>query len=109
MNLNNSDVMAISMIKSYIEAGPSQYDPIAELCEQSGLKESKLTQGFKFLFGFTIHQYRLMIAMEYANSLLEEGRTVKEVAIRLGYYNLGHFTRAFIKIYGVPPSTIKMK
>lgn|GEM_PF-1824651 len=44
--------------------------------------------------------------MEYGKALLEAeaGAQVKEVAIKLGYHTTGNFSRAFVKVFGKPPS-----
>ncbi len=53
------------------------------------------------------YQYLLRRRMNYAAGLLmNEGLLVKEVAFRLGYPDAFQFSRAFKRIYGIPPSQL---
>jgi AraC-like DNA-binding protein len=109
MQLSNSDIIAIQSVKCIIECRVHQRIAIKELCELSGLGESKLTKAFKFCYQTSIFQYQLFISMEYAKALIEDGMQVKAVAILLGYRKMGHFTRAFSKVFDRPPSGFKLK
>lgn len=107
MKLTDADKDAIEKIRQMIECGIFGATSIKQLCEVAEMSKSKLMNGFFLLNKKTIYQYRLTIAMEYAKSLLEEGRSVKEISIQLGYKTSGHFSRAFTKVFCSTPGTFK--
>jgi len=42
-----------------------------------------------------------------ARDLLSKGRSVKETAMELGYYDEFHFSKEFKRFYGQPPKAYK--
>lgn len=85
-----------------------QLPTIPELAKQVGVNEMKLKQGFKEIFGQSIHQYvvnyRLTLAREI---LLDSDKSIAEVAFECGYSYPSHFCTAFKRHFGVPPSKIR--
>jgi AraC family transcriptional activator of pyochelin receptor len=108
MQLSNDDINTFQKIKRLIESDVFTHIALKELAVAAGFGETKLKKGFRFLFQVTIAHYHLVISMEYARSLIEDGRQVKEVAILLGYKTPGHFIRAFGKIFGRSPGEFRM-
>jgi AraC-like DNA-binding protein len=49
-------------------------------------------------------RWRMQVAQ---NALQTEGATVAELASRLGYHSEAAFARAFKRVIGVPPGTVK--
>lgn len=77
---------------------------IKELSKQVAINECYLKKGFKEVFGITIYDFYLQQKMEHAKYLLyEEGLTVTEVAARLGYSSISHFSTAFKRQTGLKP------
>lgn len=107
MQLSNTDIKAIEKIRQMVECGIFQPMPIKQLCSCAYMGRTKLMQGFFHLYHTTIYRYRLTIAMEYAKALLEDGKSVKEVGILLGYKTPGHFSRAFTKVFPGRPGSFK--
>lgn len=107
MQLSEIDIEEIKSIRHIIESGIFLRIRIKELLPLTRLGESKLTNGFKFLYQITISHYYLHISMEYAKALLEDGAQVKQVAIKLGYKTARHFSWAFMQVFHQPPSSFK--
>lgn len=81
---------------------------LAELSKLIGTNEFKLKQGFKEIFGTTPYAYHLQYKMEHARMLvLDTGLTLAEIAYRVGYSDPAHFTNAFRKEFGIPPSGLR--
>lgn len=103
MKLSYQEKAHIRTIKQLIDSMPMQRIPISDLMDKSGLPEEKLTKGFKLLFGKTIYNYQLHLAMVEAARLLEKGALIKSVALATGYKNSRNFARAFSKVFKVTP------
>jgi len=81
---------------------------LPELSRIIGINEYKLKKGFKEMFNFTVFQYLAEVRLELAkNYLLENKKSISEIAFELGYSSLQHFSFAFKKKFGVSPNQVK--
>ena len=81
---------------------------LVQLAKLIGTNENKLKTGFKQQFGRSVYNYLLHYKMEQAvNWMHEEQITLDEIAHRLGYADSAHFSRAFKKVYGIPPGKFR--
>jgi AraC-like DNA-binding protein len=88
----------------HIDMPPS----IPELSKIAGINEFKLKKGYKELFGTTIFGHLAEARLEQSMRALQEGtKSIAEIAFELGYSSIQHFSAAFKKRYGVPPSEAK--
>ena len=68
------------------------------------LPRNTLKEGYRYLFGKTIHQFHADHKLESAMQMLASGELlVKEIAFRIGYQNPSHFISAFKKKFGFTP------
>lgn len=68
------------------------------------LPRNTLREGYKYVYGKTIHQYHADHKLETALQMLNQGELlVKEVAFKIGYQNPSHFISAFKKKFGYTP------
>ncbi|MCP4262222.1 MAG: AraC family transcriptional regulator [Planctomycetes bacterium] len=80
-------------------------DQIAEECRIDGAYLCRL---FKRFDNQSPYQYLMRLKMNAAAQRLQSPNTsVKEVAFELGFGDPFHFSRAFKRIFGMPPSTFK--
>ncbi|MCM0756505.1 AraC family transcriptional regulator [Desulfovibrio aminophilus] len=78
---------------------------LGALARASGLSDKKLKYGFREVFGTSVYEYFRSHRLELARELLADDRmSVSEVAYRVGYLNLSHFSQAFRSRYGTNPS-----
>ena len=74
------------------------------------LSPYELCRVFRAHTGCTIHQYlnqlRLSTALE---TVLTPGADLTELALSLGYHSHSHFTSAFRKAFGVPPTMLRSR
>ncbi|HUR30816.1 MAG TPA: AraC family transcriptional regulator [Saprospiraceae bacterium] len=76
-------------------------DKLAVLYE---LPRNTLREGYRYIYGKTIHQYHTDHKLESAMQMLNQGELlVKEVAFKIGYQNPSHFISAFKKKFGYTP------
>jgi len=77
---------------------------IKELSRKVAMNECYLKKGFKTLTGKTINEYQQELRITKARTLLQQdGQTVSEVAMALGYSSISHFSTAFKKATGLKP------
>lgn len=77
---------------------------IARLSREVGLNERKLKQGFRHLVGNSVHSYLRKVRLDVAASLLQDGSSVTQAALAVGFDNLSHFSKVFSAAKGVSPS-----
>lgn len=83
---------------------------IDELARACGLNSFSLKQGFKTLFGTTVHGLYQQERMRRAWELIESGHlSVSEAGQQVGYTNLSHFSAAFRKAFGILPGELKRR
>lgn len=81
---------------------------LIELARLSGINDFKLKKGFKDVFGTTVFKYLFEERMQRSKTLILEGKlTVSEIAFMIGYKNPAHFTAAFKRKFGYPPSDLR--
>jgi AraC-like DNA-binding protein len=76
-----------------------------ELAKLVGLSVSQFDRVFRKTFGVSPRQYLLRVRVEAACRLLAESdETIVAIAIRCGFYDHAHFTRAFRQFMNESPS-----
>ncbi|UTY58988.1 AraC family transcriptional regulator [Massilia sp. erpn] len=77
---------------------------LAELAHTASLNERKLKEGFKALFGSSVHAYLQEKRMQAAATLLSETNlSITEVVMQTGYANPSHFSKLFRRHFGMTP------
>ena len=74
---------------------------LAALCNMSAINLQKI---FSRYAGVGVMEYFNRVKMRKATELLEEGLSVKETALRLGFHDQNYFSTVFKRIIGVAPS-----
>ncbi|MEO0901904.1 MAG: AraC family transcriptional regulator, partial [Bacteroidota bacterium] len=106
--LKKEDVEKMYEVKELLDLNFKKTDTLTNLAKKVGTNEYTLKKGFKELFGTSVFQYWKRIRLQTAKSmLLDEGLSVQEVSLKIGYKNPQHFTTAFKKQFGTVPSAIK--
>lgn len=92
---------AASLLTFDLEHPPT----VSELSGIIGMCRSRLFACFQEVFGITPFGYLHQKRMEKAGHLLRSGDiNVTQAAYGVGYSSLSHFTKAFKKYFGMPPS-----
>jgi AraC-like DNA-binding protein len=129
-----ADILIIQAIRGWIETDPSAQtgwlgalrddrigpalalihdDParawtVAALADELAISRSAFAARFTELVGEPVMQYVTRWRMRIAiNTLKDEGATVAELANRFGYRSEAAFARAFKRVVGVAPGSIK--
>src|SRR5690606_8553463 len=106
--LASDDVVKLLKARAILDERYAQAPTQKTLAEEIGMSESKLRQSFKDYFSITIYDYLTRVRMEKARSLLlDEGKSIAEVANATGYNHQQNFSAAFKKYFGIAPSDIR--
>lgn len=102
------DIEALHAIHTYVTTHYALPPSIPALARQFGLNRTKLTEGFRVVFGQTVFNYIQSVRMQVAKQLLLESQlSVAAVAHQVGYERAGSFATAFRQHYGYPPRGLK--
>ena len=94
----------LSKVRKHIMDNVDEIPDLDQLAHQYELPRNTLKEGYKFLYGSSLHQFHSDYKMESAMQLLSSGEMlVKEIAFHIGYQNPSHFITAFKKKYGSTP------
>nr|WP_307835674.1 AraC family transcriptional regulator [Elizabethkingia sp. ASV34] len=107
--LNVHDIETIYKIRTLIIEDLGKPPIIIELSVLAGMSPTKLKRLFSQIFGNSIFSYYQDLRMKEAAILLKENKySVSEVGYRLGFTNLGHFSRIFKQHIGMSPKKYTM-
>ena len=108
IDLKKQDIDKMYAVKEILDTDFKGNHTLLELAHSVGTNEFMLKKGFKELFGTTVFGYWNDLRMKTAKIMLQdEGLSVQEVSRKIVYKNPQHFTTAFKKQFGVPPSYLK--
>lgn len=92
----------------YMQAYYSTNLTIEDICTEIHVSRYHFIRMFKENTGWTPHAYLMRIRLERAKEMLEKGHcAVAEAAKQCGFINVGHFSEAFKRYMGVPPSSYR--
>jgi AraC-like DNA-binding protein len=73
------------------------------------MSESSFYQKFREIMGTTPHQYQKSLRLMEAQTLLSlDGYAVSDAAFAVGYESASHFSRDYLKKFGIPPKEAKV-
>ena len=75
-----------------------------ELSSMCGMSVSSMQKLFLKYAGIGMIKYYNNMRMHRARQLLQNGMSVKEVAVSLGYDDQNYFSTAYRRHFGIPPS-----
>lgn len=96
--------LATEILEQHLSNPPS----IAELASLCSTSRATLARRFRSAFGMTVREYLRHKRLEAARFLLtQEGLSVTEAALAVGYDSLPSFSRAFHAHFGHPPMAVR--
>lgn len=109
LTLRPRDVAMFERARELILSNLADVPNIRELARTLGTNTSKLTLGFRVLYGVTLNQFALNARMEKALSLLsQQDLSMAEIAETVGYQHQSSFTQAFSRHFGFLPSKARV-
>ena len=102
-----NDVINLFKVERYLTDNyKTEFPGVQKLSRLSMMSPTKLKSAFKRLFGYTLFDYYQKHRLELSRMMLQKKKPVKIVAAELGYSNPSHFSLAFRKEFGIPPSKL---
>lgn len=108
LDLRQSDREKVYTIQRRIVDNLEEHTIIRDLAQEVLTNESHLKNIFSKVYGMGIHEYRIYERLKKAIHLIKEGMTVKEAARQTGWQS-ADLIKAYSKVYGTTPGTIKKK
>ncbi|MHA7815125.1 MAG: helix-turn-helix domain-containing protein [Pseudohaliea sp.] len=103
IRLRSRELRVLSELKRRLEENVDEEHSISSLSAWASINRRKLNEGFRLLYGFTIHEYLVRQRVARAQALLGEGLSVAAVAEQVGYGDASSFSRAYKRITGTSP------
>ena len=96
-------------VKCFIDGNLAKELYVKDICTEFGLNKNKLQNGFKFLFGQTIHAYIVRQKMQQASEMLRNtNNPVKSIAVDVGCRS-SNFHINFKKTFGHTPEQFRKR
>jgi AraC-like DNA-binding protein len=104
---NGTEHGAVRTAKDYIREHLSDNISLGELSCEAGLSPFHLTRVFARTTGLPPHAYLIQTRISRARKLLEDGMSIADIALDLGFADQSHFHRKFKSIVGITPSAYR--
>lgn len=101
--IGRQDIVRLTDARDIVLEEFAQAPTLDQLARRTGLNRRKLTEGFRELFGSSVHDFVVDRRMELASKLISENVALAEVAHQCGYANVHSFSRAFKDHLGATP------
>lgn len=97
---------AVRRARERIDAAPHEGAALADLAREAGLSPWHFLRVFKAETGLPPHAYRLQRQLQRARRDLLAGRSIAQAALDAGFGDQSHFTRHFVRAYGLTPGAV---
>lgn len=87
----------------YMEGNYAEHLSLEQICQAAGFSKSALLRAFVRHKGITPYCYLETIRIGQARTLLEQGISPVETALRCGFCDQSHFTNSFTRLIGLAP------
>ncbi|WP_414733231.1 helix-turn-helix domain-containing protein [Acetobacterium carbinolicum] len=102
LNYDYSEI--IFETKNLIETQPENNITLDALSQKIFVSKYYLIREFKKTIGLSPHRFQIQNRIRKAQHLLQNGSTVTETALAMGFYDQSHFIKYFKKIVGITPT-----
>lgn len=98
----------VEAAKTILADAPGAPHPLEEVAAALEVSPSHLAHVFRAETGMPMHQYLLHLRVGLALTQLSRApRDLSRLALDLGFATHSHFTSAFRRAYGIPPSGVR--
>lgn len=107
LNKSENEIIYLKKLKQLILDAPENVFMIEDMAQRIGISPYHMIRQFRIAWGLTPHQFQIQCRIRKAQKLLEEGKSVTEVAYATGFCDQSHFDRCFRRIVRLTPSEYK--
>jgi AraC-like DNA-binding protein len=108
LRLSGSDLSKLHAARDIITENIQHPPSLMELARMVGINDYKLKAGFKIEFSNTVFGYLTDLRLDMAKQdLMQNNKSLTEIAYETGYSSLSHFSNAFKKRYGTSPMAVR--
>jgi len=101
---------AFAEVRAFIEDNVGEHISLEDLARVAGVSRFYFARRFRLLTGESPMGYLLRLRIERAKGILRnDAARVCDIAVTLGFADQSHFTRAFRRMVGVPPSEFRRR
>ena len=105
-----SNQPGMSKAADMMKDAPDKKHSLEELAKSAGMSKFHFLRSFKEATGMTPHAYLNIARVEKARRLLlTTEKSIAETAVECGFSDQAHLSRAYKKIYGAPPGSLRIK
>lgn len=106
--LNERERKFIDKLNNWLELHLEQIDyNVEDICREIGISRMQLHRKLTAIVGQSTSEFIRNYKMKRAKIFLESGNfNVSEVADRVGFKTISHFSKIFKSVYGYPPSDL---
>ncbi|MFT6959408.1 MAG: AraC-like DNA-binding protein [Polaribacter sp.] len=109
-SLVKSELKIVRKLSAIILKNPEKEYSLEELSLQSGLTQSKLQDGFKFLYNRTVTEYIRHVRLESARYLIRTtDLNISQIVYTIGFSSRSYFSKIFREKYDITPNQFKKK
>ncbi|MDX6747107.1 AraC family transcriptional regulator [Polaribacter sp. PL03] len=109
-SLVKSELKIVRKFSAIILKNPEKDYSLEELSLQSGLTQSKLQDGFKFLYNRTVTEYIRHVRLESARDLIRTtDLNISQIVYTIGFSSRSYFSKIFREKYDITPNQFKKK
>lgn len=85
----------------------SLHTDVAAVAQSCAVSAGHLSRVFRRETGSSLHNFRVLLALQQAKILLRRQAPVVEAALAAGFYDQPHLNREFVRTYGMTPATFR--
>ncbi|NKB86972.1 MAG: helix-turn-helix domain-containing protein [Acidobacteria bacterium] len=94
--------------REYLACHYANAPDLSAIADAAGCSVFHLSRSFKAEYGYTVHAYRVELALRDAHDqVMDGGRRLTDVACDLGFSSHSHLTATFARRFGVLPSRLR--
>ena len=79
------------------------------VAQQAGISKFHLIKEFKRRYQLTPHQFQIQQRLNHARAQLKHGISAVDVALKCGFHDQSHFSKAFVSAMGISPSAYQQQ
>ena len=109
-SLLKKELKIIVKFSAIVLKNPEKEYSLEALSIQSGLTQSKLQDGFKFLYNRTVTEYIRHVRLESARDLIKNtDLNISQIVYTIGFSSRSYFSKVFREKYDITPNQFKKK